>query len=199
MVYRHHNVKFFRRVLQHYIMQDEEPKDVMVLGAIKHGIKKFDKIQKTTGISPEELNATLEHLEKRGFITVRETKGWLGTKIEILITEEGNKEVDQRVYEMQTKWNQMSTLYNKGDKKGLKQYMDNNRSFLPMMMFFGVMDMIMFSMMFSMMGASMTDYVPQESMPDGGADASGADGGADAGAGDAGGMDGGGFDFDVGF
>jgi len=55
------------------------------------------------------------------------------------------------------------------------------------------MDMMMFSMMFSMMGMMMTDYVPQESIPDGmeGADASAADGGQDVGDG--------GFDIDIGF
>ena len=174
-------------------MAEEESKDIIVLGAIKHGIKKFEKIQKTTQIEPQELNSILEQLEKRGLIEIREKKGWLGRKVEIITTEKGEKEVDERVHELQTKWNQMSLLYNKGDKKGLKQYMDDNRSFLPMMMFFGVMDMMMFSMMFSMMGMTMSDYVPPESMPEGAA-GEGMDGG------DAGGFDdGGGFDFDVGF
>ena len=170
---------------------EPEPKDVIVLGAIKQGIKKFEKIQKTTQVDPEELNGILEQLEKRGLISVEEKKGWLGKKIEIAITEKGSKEVEERVHELQTKWNQMSALYKTGDKSKLKQYMDDNRSFLPMMMFFGVMDMMMFSMMFSMMGMTMSDYVPAESMPEG-ADA-GADGGMD------GGMDDGGFDFDIGF
>ena len=171
---------------------ETEPKDVIVLGAINQGIKKFEKIQKTTQVEPEELNGILEQLEKRGLIKVEEKKGWLGKKIEIHITEKGSKEVEERVHELETKWNQMSALYKTGDKSKLKQYMDNNRSFLPMMMFFGVMDMMMFSMMFSMMGMHMSDYVPAESMPEG-ADA-GADGGMDGG-----GMDDGGFDFDIGF
>ena len=47
---------------------DAEPKDLIVLGAIKHGVKKFDKIQKMAKIEPEELNLILEQLEKRGFI-----------------------------------------------------------------------------------------------------------------------------------
>ncbi len=78
----------------------------------------------------------------------------------------------------------MSLIYKTGDKGKLKQYMDENKSTLPSMMFFGVMDMMMFSMMFGMMGSMMTDYVPQESIPDGldGADA-----------------DDGGFDIDIGF
>jgi len=167
----------------------EEPKDVIVLGAIKHGIKKFEKIQKITQIKPDELNTILEQLEKRGLIQVEKKKGWLGEKVEIKTTDKGSKEVDERIHELQAKWNQMSLIYKTGDKEKLKQQLDENKSFLPMMMFFGVMDMMMFSMMFSMMGMAMTDYVPAESMPEGG----------DPGMSDGGGMDDGGFDFDIGF
>jgi predicted transcriptional regulator len=171
----------------------EEPKDVIVLGAIKKGAKKFDKIQKAAQIDAEELNAILEKLEKRELIKVEEKKSWFGKKVEIQITDKGSKEVEQRIHELEEKWNQMTLLYKSGDKQKLKQYMDDNKSILPMMMFFGVMDMIMFSMMFSMMGMMMTDYVPAESIPsDTGADSS-SDMGSD------GGSDGGGFDFDVGF
>ena len=172
----------------------EEPKDVIVLGAIKKGAKKFEKIQNAAQIDADELNSILEKLEKRELITVEEKKSWLGKKIEIKITEKGSKEVEERIHELQGKWDQMSLLYKSGDKQKLKQYMDDNKSILPMMMFFGVMDMIMFSMMFSMMGMMMTDYVPAESIPsDAGADSS-----SDSGS-DGGGSDGGGFDFDVGF
>ena len=115
---------------------EEEPKELIVLGAIKNGIKKFDKIQKVTQVDPKELNEILESLEKREFIKVEEKKGWLGKKIEIKSTEKGDKEVDERVHELQTKWNQMAAVYKTGDKDKMKDMMDNNRSFLPMMMFF---------------------------------------------------------------
>jgi len=163
---------------------EKEPKEIIVLGAIKQGVKKFDKIQKTTLIDPKELHMILEKLESGGFIKVEEKKGLLGNKIEIRATEKGRKEVDERIHEMQIKWNQMAAVYKTGDKENLKQCMDDNKSFLPMMMFFGVMDMMMFSMMFSMMGIGMGGYVPTESMPEG------TDGGMD---------DDGGFDFDIGF
>ena len=167
---------------------ESEPKDIVVLGAIKHGIKKFERIQKMTQIEPKELNLILEQLEKRGFIRVEEKKGWFGMKVEITTTEKGSNEVDERVHELQTKWNQMSILYKKGDKEKLKQEMENNKSIIPSMMFFGIMDMMMFSMMFSMMGMAMSDYVAPENMPDA------ADGGMDDGN-----MDDGGFDLDIGF
>ena len=138
-----------------------------VLGAIQAGIKKFDKIQKMTQIEPEELNSILEQLENRGFIQVAEKSGLLGNKIEILVTEKGSNEVDKQVHELQTKWNQMSTLYKTQDKEGLKQYMDESKSFFPMMIFFGVMNIEMFSMMFGMIGIEMSNYVPTENMPEG--------------------------------
>ena len=144
-----------------------EPKDIIVLGAIQAGIKKFDKIQKMTQIEPEELNSILEQLENRGFIQVAEKSGLLGNKIEILVTEKGSNEVDKQVHELQTKWNQMSTLYKTQDKEELKQYMDDNKSFFPMMIFFGVMNIGMFSMMFGMIGMKMSNYVPTENMPEG--------------------------------
>ncbi len=167
---------------------DEEPKDLIVLGAIKHGVKKFDKIQKMTKIEPDELNLILEQLEKRGFILAEEKKGLFGMKVEITVTDKGSNETDERVHELQKKWNQMSLLYKTGDKDRLKQEMEDSKSIIPSMMFFGIMDMMMFSMMFSMMGMAMTDYVAPENIPDTG-DSSMDDGG----------MDDGGFDFDVGF
>lgn len=170
-----------------------EPKALMALAAIRDGAKNFDKIQKATRVDPEELNSILESLEGDGLIEVREKGGWLGKKIEITCTERGLDEAQKGTVEMQDRWNKLVSVYKSGDKGRLKKYMDENRSFLPTMMFFGVMDMVMFSMMFGMLGMAMTDFVPSESVPDGGADS---DGGMD---GDSGGMGDGGFDIDIGF
>ena len=76
-----------------------EPKDIIVLGAIQAGIKKFDKIQKMTQIEPDELNSILEQLENSMFIRVVEKNGLLGKKIEIMVTKKGSIEVDNQVHE----------------------------------------------------------------------------------------------------
>ena len=164
---------------------ESEPKDVIVLGSIRRGKKKFSNIQNETKISPEELNSILEELENRKFIRVEESKGWFGKKIELKITEDGSNELDRKIIEIQDKWKEMQLIYESGDKQKLQQKMEENKSFLPTMMFFGVMDMMMFSMMFSMMGIGMSDYVSQENMPD--------EGMGDEGMGDEG------YDFDIGF
>ena len=144
---------------------ESEPKDVIVLGSIRRGKKKFLDIQNETKISPEELNSILEELENRKFIIVEESKGWFGKKIELKITEDGSNELDRKIIEIQDKWKEMQSIYESGDKQKLQQKMEENKSFLPTMMFFGVMDMMMFSMMFSMMGIGMSDYVSQENIP----------------------------------
>ncbi len=164
---------------------DTEPKDVIVLGSIRRGKKKFSNIQNETRINPEELNSILEQLENSGFIKVEEKKGWFGKKIELKITDRGSDELDKKIVEIQNKWKEMQSIYESGDKQKLQQKMEENKSFLPTMMFFGVMDMMMFSMMFSMMGIGMSNFVGPESMP--------------AESMDDGGMDDGGFDFDIGF
>ena len=164
---------------------DTEPKDVIVLGSIRRGKKKFSNIQNETRISPEELNSILEQLENNGFINVEEKKGLFGKKIELKITEKGSDQLDKKIVEIQNKWKEMQSIYESGDKQKLQQKMEENKSFLPTMMFFGVMDMMMFSMMFSMMGIGMSNFVGSENMP--------------AESMDDGGMDDGGFDFDIGF
>lgn len=165
---------------------------MMVLGAIQSGAKKFDKIRKITHTDPEELNTILEELENAGFIAVEQKKGFFGPKVELWVTEKGMQELQAGIQEMHSKWGQMQTMYKQEDKGRLKGFMDDNRSFFPMMIFFGIMDMMMFSMMFSMIGSSMGNYVPADDIPegmdDGGQDYS--DPGMDGG---------GGFDFDLGF
>ena len=175
----------------------QESKEMVVLGAIKNGNKTFGKIRKAANVDSKSLDVILKSLDERGLINVRKKKGWLGTKVEISLTENGEREIEEQIRQMEQKWSRMVYAYKSGNKKKLNQMMDDHRSILPMMIFFGIIDMMMFSMMFSMMGASMGDYVPADQMP---ADADMGDaGGAD----DAGGMDGagdaGGFDFDIGF
>ncbi len=117
---------------------DTEPKDVIVLGSIRRGKKKFSNIQNETRISPEELNSILEQLENNGFISVEEKKGWFGKKIELKITDKGSDQLDKKIVEIQNKWKEMQSIYESGDKQKLQQKMEENKSFLPTMMFFGV-------------------------------------------------------------
>ena len=182
---------------------EEEASDVIVLSAINQGAKKFDKISKKTKITAEELNNLLERLESKGLITVVEKKGLFGPKKEIILTDKGSKELEERKFELQKNWDQMVTLWKSGDKQKLQQYMDNNKSILPSMMFLGIMDMMMFATMMSFMGLAMASFIPDQYMGDTGQsdmgghdtghdssqDYSGGDFHGDGGPGDMGGFD----------
>lgn len=148
-----------------YFME-EEPTDVMVLSAISQGAKKPDKIGKKTRIEGNELNVLLERLESNGLITSAEKKGFFGPKKEIILTDKGTKELEERRFEMQQNWDHMVTLWKNGDKEKLQQHIDNNRSVLPSMMFMGIMDMMMFSSMMSFMGLAMASFMPDQYMYD---------------------------------
>jgi len=180
---------------------EQEPNDVMILSAINQGAKKFDKISKKTKLDPQEVQNLLERLESKGFITVVEKKGLFGLKKEIVLTEKGTKELEEREFELQQNWNQMVQIWKTGDKQKLQQHMDENRSILPSMMFLGIMDMMMFSTMMGFMGLAMTSFIPDQYMDgghdmgsqdmghDGGHDMSGGSGFGDGGPGDMGGFD----------
>jgi len=167
-------------------------RDLIILGAINNGVNQFNKISKVTKIDPEELDDILEKLEDRGLITVQEKKGWLGKKIELTVTEKGSMEIEERVSELQGKWDNMKNAYESGDKQQLQQIMKDEKSFLPTMMFFGIIDVMMFGMMFGMMGMAMSSYIPSEDMSQFNDGTVGDDLGGS-------GMDDGGFDFDIGF
>ena len=81
----------------------------------------------------------------------------------------------------------MTQLYKSGDKQKLQKHLDENKILLKEMMFFGILDMVLFSMMFSMLEMAMGSFIPPQDMPQ------------DAANGDNGdiGDDGGGFDFDI--
>ena len=177
---------------------EPEPKDVIVLSAISKGAKKFDKIAKMTKIFGQELNDMLERLEKIGLITVIEKKGLFGKKTEVVLTQKGHRELEERKFELQKNWNQMVTMWKRGDKQKLQQYMDENKSFLPTMMFLGIIDMMVFSTMLGFMGMAMSSYIPESQMP---TDTSTTDAGTSTDVGDSGSDmgDGGGFDIDIGF
>jgi len=179
---------------------ESEPNDVIVLSVISQGSNKFEKIRKKTRIDDKELNNLLERLESKNFITVTEKKGFFGPKKEIILTEKGRKELEERKFELEKNWNDMVTLWKNGNKQELQQQIDNNSTIFPSMMFLGIMDMMMFSSMMSFMGLAMTSFIPDQFMydyssPDTGHDSGqGGDYGGDLGHGDGGPGDMGGFD-----
>ncbi len=183
----------------------QSPNHFIVLDAISRGIKKIDDIAKVTKLSKDEIELIVNDLQTQKVITKQTKKGFFGNKkIEVYATDTGFKILESKKQELVNKSKYLQQLYETGNKDQMQSYMNDNRSWMPMMLFSGLINAVMFTSMMSFMGMSMN---PSEStQSEAQAAESGGSGADDSGAAsdtgdtgdysdmDVGGMDTGGFD-----
>jgi hypothetical protein len=189
---------------------NNSPHHFIVLDAIARGIKSIDKIAKATRLSKEEVELVVNDLSLQRLILKEEKKRRFfgGNKLEIKVTETGQKMLNLKKQELQQQAEQLRQWNKNGDTAQLQRYMnsDNNRSWVPFMLFSGIMDILFFTSMMSMMGMALNPMESQMAADSGGGgaeggagetgtetDSSGAGFGESDAGGDFGGFDGGGF------
>ena len=181
---------------------NESPRHFMVIDAITRGIHDPNKIAKVLKINKEEVELILNDLFTQRLIIKKESRGFFGNKkIKISITDTGIRLLKSKKEELERKWHQAQKMYNngKGNKAQLQTYMETNRSWVPLMMFSGIIDVLFFMTMMSFLGMAlnpMEQSMAGESGSDAGAGESSTEetSGADSGdTGDFGGFDAGGF------
>ena len=189
---------------------NNSPHHFIVLDAIARGIKSIDKIAKATRLSKEEVELVVNDLSLQRLILKEEKKRRFfgGNKLEIKVTETGQKMLNSKKQELQQQAEQLRQWNKNGDTAQLQRYMnsDNNRSWVPFMLFSGIMDLLFFTSMMSMMGMALNPMESQMAADSGGGgaeggagetgtetDSSGAGFGESDAGGDFGGFDGGGF------
>ncbi len=189
---------------------NESPNHFMVLDAISRGMKKIDSISKVTKLSKDEVELIVNDLKNQKLISMEIKRGFFGNKkTEVHITDTGLKMLNSKKQELSYKSQRLQQLYETGDRRQMQSMMDDNRSWMPMMLFSGIMSMVMFGSMMAFMGMAMN---PAESaQTEGQVDESGGSATEDTGTAsdtgasdtgdtggfsdmDAGGMDAGGFD-----
>ena len=183
---------------------NESPNHFMVLDAISRGLKTVDKIAKVTRLSKPEVEMIVNDLVVQRLVIQTEKKSFFGgKKMEFGISHTGMQVLTAKKADLEKQAQQVQQWYQNGNTTQLQSYMDSNRSWIPMMLFSGIMNAIFFMSMMSLMGMAMS---PAESGfagseggeagaaagDDGGA---AADGGGDMGGGDFGGDIGGDFSF----
>jgi predicted transcriptional regulator len=174
---------------------NESPSHFIVLDAVGRGIKTIDKIAKVARLDKAQVELIVNDLIVQRLVIRTEKKSFLGrTKVERTISHTGLQVLNTKKQELEKQWQQVQQWYNNGQTQQVQGYMDNNRMWVPMMLFSGIMNAMFFMSMMSMMGMALS---PAESGLAGseGAGAA-ADSGGDAGADDGGaGADSGGADF----
>ena len=194
---------------------NKNPRHFMVLDAIARGIKDIDKISRTTRLPRQEVELIINDLSLQRLIIKEEKKRRFfgGKKVDIRISDTGTRILHSKKQELEQQTEQLRQWQRNGDTAQLQSYMesDNNRSWMPFMLFSGIMNVLFFTSMMSMMGMAlnpMESQIAQESSSGGGGEEGGegadtadaeTDSGAgagdavDTGGGDFGGFDGGGF------
>jgi predicted transcriptional regulator len=174
---------------------NESPSHFIVLDAVGRGIKTIDKIAKVARLDKAQVELIVNDLIVQRLVIRTEKKSFLGrTKVELTISHTGLQVLNTKKQELEKQWQQVQQWYNNGQTQQVQGYMDNNRMWVPMMLFSGIMNAMFFMSMMSMMGMALS---PAESGLAGGEGAgAAADSGGDAGADDGGaGADSGGGDF----
>jgi predicted GNAT family N-acyltransferase len=186
---------------------NNNPGHFIVLDAIARGVKNVDKISKATRLSREEVEHIINDLSlQRLIIKEEKRRRFFGGKLEIKVTETGLRMLNSKKQELQQQAEQLKQWNKSGNTAQLQSYMNSNhnRSWMPFMLFSGIMDILFFTSMMSMMGMALNPMESQMAADSG----SGGDGGAGdtetdssgagaseagTGGGDFGGFDGGGF------
>ena len=159
----------------------QSPNHFMVLDAISRGMKKIDSIAKVTKLSKDEVELIANDLRNQKLINAVVKKGFFGNKkTEFYISETGMNLLDSKKQELSHKSQRLQQLYETGNRGQMQSMMDDNRSWMPMMLFSGLMSMVMFGSMMAFMGMAMN---PAESaQTEGQVDDSGGAGAEDSGA-----------------
>ena len=184
---------------------NESPNHFMVLDAISRGMKKIDSVAKVTKLSKDEVELIINDLQTQKLVIKQTKKGFFGNKkIEVYVADTGFKILESKKQELVNKSKYLQQLYETGNRGQMQSYMNDNRMWMPMMLFSGLINAVMFTSMMSFMGMSMNpaENVQSEAQ----AAESGGSGADDSGAAsdtgdtgdysdmDLGGMDTGGFD-----
>ena len=133
----------------------ESPRHFMVLDAISRGVRDAGKIAKVTKISKEEAEMILNDLAVQRLIIADQKKGLFGKKVQARITVTGSKLLSFKKQDLEEKARDLESMYMNQDRRGIESFMENNRIWIPMMIFSGIMSAMVFASMMYFMGMAM--------------------------------------------
>ena len=150
--------------------KNNNPTHFIVLDAIGRGINDIDKIAKTTRLPREEVELIVNDLSSQRLIIKEEKKRRFfgGKKVETKVTETGLRILNSKKQELEEHAQQLRQWQGSGNTTQLQSYMNSNRSWIPFMLFSGIMDVIFFTSMMSMMGMAMNPMESQMAAESGG-------------------------------
>lgn len=123
-------------------MEEFEANDMKVLGAVKRGANSVRFLKNIVNLNKDELVKILDILDESHMIKSEYVTGVLGQKkLNIQITENGTKKIDEYVSGLEKKWRNMLDLAMAGERDTLDRTIQENPFLVNMMIFYGVTDL----------------------------------------------------------
>ena len=123
-------------------MEEFEANDMKVLGAVKRGANSVRFLKNIVNLNKDELVKILDILDESHMIKSEYVTGVLGQKkLNIQITENGTKKIDEYVSGLEQKWRNMLDLAMAGERDTLDRTIQENPFLVNMMIFYGVTDL----------------------------------------------------------
>ena len=146
---------------EHYEEEALEPLDYVILGLIRNGIKKYQTLAKRLPKVPiMKFNSIFEKLKKNGRLKNHPDDTWKDRNFNptLVMTDKAKEEIEKHIDEMKEEYDKLVLLYEKKDKKKLREAMDSNRMNFPFMLMMGMTTGMMMGNMLSMNQMNMGDY-----------------------------------------
>ena len=139
---------------------NDSPNHFMVLDAIGRGMKTADKISTVTKLDNTEVELILNDLAVQRLVNRMEKKGFLKRKMEFTINETGQNLLNSKKHELEQKTKDIKQAYGNGNTAQFQSFMGTDRTWIPLLLFSGLLDVLFFASAMSFLGLAMS---PQES------------------------------------
>jgi hypothetical protein len=139
----------------------ENHRHLIVLYAISKRIASVSEISRLTKLDKAEVRLIICDLNVQRLITLETKSGPLGRRIDVCIKSIGSKLLYEKKQELEQKARDLQGWYYGGDRKMMQSFMEDNRAWIPMMIFSGILNALFFVSMMSSMVMAMN---PMESL-----------------------------------
>ena len=159
------------------------PFDYVLMGLLRNGISKLQTLYaRFPRMSVMKITKRLDEMEKRELLEGDKNESWWTKQYnpKFTLTDKGKEEIEKHIVEMKEEYDKLVLLYEKKDKKKLREAMDSNRMNFPFMMLMGLTTGMMMGNMLGMNQMNTGDFM-QDAYDQGYADGIGDDGFMDEG------------------
>ena len=147
-----------------YVDEPLTPFDYVLLGLIRNGISKMNNLTKRLKhVSLFKVDSAYRKLLKRNYFSVDKNDGWFTRNLDptLKLTKKGSETIEQKIDELQEEWDRLVSLYEKKNKEKLREGMQAQRNFFPLMMMMGITNGMMMGNMLGMNHMMMGDFMAE--------------------------------------